>query len=119
MANFKSAQLITGSLAKTGTIAVTLISAMDVKNEDRVSFQFYNDDTDSAGDVVKVYGRLGATAGTLAAASEWTQIGDNITVSGGASMLKSIATTGLSWVGATVTPATGSDNITYAMLVQA
>ena len=92
---------------------------MDVKNEDRVSFQFYNDDGDSGGDVVKVYGRLGATAGTLGAASEWTQIGDNITVSGGASMLKSIATTGLYWVGATVTPATGSDNITYAMLVQA
>ena len=58
-------------------------------------------------------------SGTLGAASEWTQIGDNITVSGGSSMLKSIATTGLSWVGATVTPATGSDNITYAMLVQA
>ena len=119
MANFKSAQLITGSVAKSGTSEVTLIAAMDVKNEDRVSFQFYNDDADSGGDVVKVYGRLGATAGTLAAAAEWTQIGDNITVSGGASMLKSIATTGLYWVGATVTPATGSDNITYAMLVQA
>ena len=119
MANFKSAQLITGSVAKSGTSEVTLIAAMDVKNEDRVSFQFYNDDGDSGGDVVKVYGRLGATAGTLGAASEWTQIGDNITVSGGASMLKSIATTGLYWVGATVTPATGSDNITYAMLVQA
>ena len=119
MANFKSAQLITGSYTKTGTAAVALIPALDVKNEDRVSFQFYNDDADSGGDVVKVYGRLGTPSGTLASAAEWTQIGDNITVSGGASMLKSIATTGLYWVGATVTLATGSDNITYAMLVQA
>ena len=66
MANFKSAQLITGSYTKTGTAAVALIPALDVKNEDRVSFQFYNDDADSGGDVVKVYGRLGTTSGTLA-----------------------------------------------------
>ena len=74
---------------------------------------------DSAGDVVKVYGRIGTTSGTFFNASDFTQIGDDITVSGTTSVLKSIATTGLNWCGVTVTPATGSDNITYAMLRQA
>ncbi len=119
MANFKSYTTATGSYTKTGTALVTLIAPVDVSNEDRLSFQFYNDDADSAGDVVKVWGRIGTTSGTLASASEWTQIGDDVTVSGTTSVLKSIATTGLNYCGVTVTPATGSDNITYAMLRQA
>ena len=119
MANFKSYTTATGSYTKTGTALVTLIAPVDVSNEDRLSFQFYNDDADSAGDVVKVWGRIGTTSGTLASAAEWTQIGDDVTVSGTTSVLKSIATTGLNYCGVTVTPATGSDNITYAMLRQA
>jgi len=119
MANFKSAILTTGSYTKVGTSIVTLIAPVDVQHEDRLSFQFYNDDADSGGDVVKVWGRLGITSGTLASAPEWTQIGDDITVSGSTSVLKSIATTGLSWCGVTVTPATGSDNMTHQMLRQA
>ena len=57
MANFKSAVLTTGSLTKTGTSEVTLIAAVDVSNEDRLSFNFYN--AGSTADVVKVYGKLG------------------------------------------------------------
>ena len=117
MANFKSAILTTGSYTKVGTSEVTLIAAVDVSNEDRLSFQFYN--TDAATDTVKVYGRLGTTSGTLGAAAEWSQIGDDIEVSGTTSVLKSIATTGLNWCGVTVTPGAASDGITYAMLRQA
>ena len=117
MANFKSAILTTGSYTKVGTSEVTLIAAVDVSNEDRLSFQFYN--TDAATDTVKVYGRLGAEAGTFFNAADYTQIGDDITVSGTTSVLKSIATTGLNYCGVTVAPATGSDNITYSMLRQA
>ena len=51
MANFKSAVLTTGSLTKTGTSEVTLIAAVDVSNEDRLSFNFYN--AGSTADVVK------------------------------------------------------------------
>ena len=118
MANFKSAVLTTGSLTKTGTSEVTLIAAVDVSNEDRLSFNFYN--AGSSADVVKVYGKLGTTAGTLGLASDmWTQIGDDITVSGTSSSLKSIATTGLSLVGVMVTPGAGSNTISHAMLRQA
>ena len=120
MAYFKSAVLTTGTYTGTATTQVELIAAVDVKNEDRISFQFINLDTGND-DVVQVYGRLAATSGTLAAAGEWTQIGDSITVSGGSSSLKAISTTGLYWVGVTINPAathaTNAHN--WAMLRQA
>ena len=120
MANFKSAILTTGSLTKTGTSEVTLIAPVDVKNEDRISFQFYNaNSTGGHTDTIKVYGRLATTSGTLGAASEWTQIGDDVVVSGSSSALKAISTTGLYWVGVTVTPAHASSTVTHAMLRQA
>ena len=59
------------------------------------------------------------TSGTLGAAAEWTQIGDDVVISGSSSALKAISTTGLYWVGVTVTPAAGSSTITHAMLRQA
>ena len=49
----------------------------------------------------------------------WTQIGDDITVAATSSSLKSIATTGLSLVGVTVTPGAASNTISHAMLRQA
>jgi len=120
MANFKSAILTTGTYTGTSTSQVELIAAVDVSNEDRLSFQFINLDTGND-DVVQVYGRLATTSGTLAAASEWTQIGDNITVSGGSSSLKSIATTGLNWCGVTINPAAthASNAHNWSMLRQA
>ncbi len=120
MANFKSAILTTGSFTETGTSATELIAPVDVSNEDRISFQFVNTDSGND-DTVQVYGRLATTSGTLASADEWTQIGDDITVSGSSSSLKSIATTGLNWCGVMITPeATHAVNeSTWAMLRQA
>tara|TARA_R110002110_G_scaffold305446_1_gene519502 strand:+ start:359 stop:715 length:357 start_codon:yes stop_codon:yes gene_type:complete len=118
MANFKSAVLTTGSYTKVALLEVSLIAAVDVSNEDRLSFNFYN--AGGTADVVKVYGKLGTTAGTLPLASDmWTQIGDDITVAATSSSLKSIATTGLSLVGVTVTPGAASNTISHAMLRQA
>jgi hypothetical protein len=121
MANFKSAILMTGSATTASGQDVELIAPIDVKNEDRISFQFYNPNA-SAGhiDTIKVYGRLAATSGTLGAAAEWTQIGDDVVVSGSSSALKSISTTGLMWVGATISGTTtfGAGH-TYALLRQA
>ena len=117
MANFKSAILTTGTYTKVDTLEVELIAPVDVSNEDRLSFQFYN--TDAATDTVKVYGRLGITSGTFFNAADYTQIGDDITVSGTTSVLKSIATTGLNWCGVTITPGAASDGMTHAMLRQA
>ena len=121
MANFKSAILTTGSVTTATGDNTEMIAPIDVSNEDRISFQFYNPNG-TAGhiDTIKVYGRLGTTSGTLGGASEWTQIGDDVVVSGSSSALKSISTTGLMWVGATVSGTTtfGAGH-TYAMLRQA
>jgi aspartate 1-decarboxylase len=107
MANFKSAILMTGSATTASGQDVELIAPIDVKNEDRISFQFYNPNAS-------------ATSGTLGAAAEWTQIGDDVVVSGSSSALKSISTTGLMWVGATISGTTtfGAGH-TYALLRQA
>jgi len=123
MANFKSAILTTGSFSESATTAgQTLIAPVDVQNEDRLSFQFINkDSTGTNKDTIKVYGRLATTSGTLGGASEWTQIGDNIVVSGSTSSLKSISTTGLMWCGVTIDPTAthASLNHDWAMLRQA
>jgi len=122
MANFKSAILTTGTYAGSSTSQVELIAPVDVQNEDRLSFQFINkDSTGTNKDVIKVWGRLATTSGTLGAAAEWTQIGDDIEVSGSTSSLKSIATTGLYWCGVTINPTAthASLNHDWAMLRQA
>ena len=122
MANFKSAILTTGSYSGTSTSQVELIAPVDVKNEDRLSFQFINNDsTGTNKDVIKVWGRLATTSGTLAAAGEWTQIGDDIEVSGSTSSLKAISTTGLYWVGVTIDPTATHASLSHdwAMLRQA
>tara|TARA_R110000851_G_scaffold250423_1_gene402895 strand:+ start:21 stop:389 length:369 start_codon:yes stop_codon:yes gene_type:complete len=122
MANFKSAILATGTYSGTSTTQVELIAPVDVKNEDRLSFQFINkDSTGTNKDVIKVWGRLATTSGTLGGASEWTQIGDDIEVSGSTSSLKSIATTGLYWCGVTINPTATHAvlNADWAMLRQA
>jgi len=122
MANFKSAILTTGTYAGSSTSQVELIAPVDVQNEDRLSFQFINkDSTGTNKDVIKVWGRLATTSGTLGAAAEWTQIGDDIEVSGSTSSLKSISTTGLNWCGVTINPTAthASLNHDWAMLRQA
>ena len=122
MANFKSAILTTGTHTTVTGQDTAIIPPVDVQHEDRISFQFYNPNgTASHIDTLKVYGRLGTTSGTLGATSEWTQIGDNVVVSGAQSSLKSIATTGLNWCGVTIAPSgtvDAFDDHTYAMLRQ-
>ena len=123
MANFKSAILTTGSFSESATTAgQTLIAPVDVQNEDRLSFQFINNDTTGTNkDTIKVYGRLATTSGTLGLASEWSQIGDDIVVSGSTNSLKAISTTGLYWVGVTINPTATHASLTsdWAMLRQA
>jgi len=121
MANFKSAILTTGSATTVTGENAAIIPPVNVQHEDRISFQFYNPNgTVGHIDTLKVYGRLGTTSGTLGSTDEWTQIGDDVVVSGSSSALKSIATTGLNWVGVTVSGTTtfGAGH-TYAMLRQA
>ena len=123
MANFKSAILTTGTYTGSSTSQVALIVPVDVKNEDRLSFQFINNDSvGSNTDTLKVFGRLATTSGTLGATSEgWTQIGDDVVVSGSSSSLKSISTTGLYWVGVTINPTAVHSSLSHdwSMLRQA
>ena len=123
MANFKSAILTTGTYTGSSTSQVALIVPVDVKNEDRLSFQFINNDTTPSNtDTLKVFGRLATTSGTLGATSEgWTQIGDDVVVSGSSSSLRSISTTGLYWVGVTINPTATHASLSHdwSMLRQA
>ena len=123
MANFKSAVLSTGSYTGSSTSQVTFITPVDVRHEDRLSFQFINNDTTGTNkDVIKVWGRLSTTSGTLGATSEgWSQIGDDIEVSGSTSSLKAISTTGLIWCGVTINPTDTHASLSadWAMLRQA
>ena len=122
MANFKSAILTTGTATTVSTENNTYVEPIDVSNEDRLSFQFYNPNS-TAGHIntIKVYGRLGTTTGsTLGTTRYWTQIGDDIVCSGSASVLKAISTTGLNWVGVLVSgTSTFSANNEWAVLRQA
>jgi|TARA_R100001163_G_C5044980_1_gene182407 hypothetical protein len=91
-----------------------LIPSKDVKHVDRVSMQFVN--TGSNLHFVKVYGSCRRLVGTMAG-TDWTQIGDTITVSGNTSSLKSISTTGLYYFGATAS-GTNTETLEYDAIVQ-
>ena len=55
MANFKSAILTTGTATTVSTENNTYVEPIDVSNEDRLSFQFYNPNvTDSHINTIKV-----------------------------------------------------------------
>ena len=92
-----------------------LIPSQDVKYVERISMQFVN----AGGNLhyVKVYGscRVG-TLGTVGG-SDWTQIGDTITVSGNTSSLKSISTTGLTGFAATAS-GTNTESLAFDAIVQ-
>jgi len=92
-----------------------LIPAQDVKHVERISMQFVN--AGSNLHYVKVYGscRMG-TLGTVGG-SDWTQIGDTITVSGSQSSLKAISTTGLTGFAATAS-VTKAESLPYDAIVQ-
>jgi len=93
----------------------TIVPVIDVKKVERISLQFIN--SGAAIQKVKVYGTLDISTDSTLGDTRWTQIGDDVTVAATDSSLKSISTTGLMYIGATVS-GTSSQVLDYNMLVQ-
>ena len=88
--------------------AAVIIDVVDAEAYERATVQIRNEG-EGATITAKVYGSLFGTDvhGTVGGA-RWVQIGDDITIANDTSALKSIATTGLKFVGVTMTIASGT-----------
>ena len=81
-----------------------LIPKTDVKMAERITMQFVN--LAAGAHTVKVYGTCRNGAGTVGG-TDWTQIGDTVTVDATSSSIKSISTTGLVSFAATASGTNG------------
>ena len=88
--------------------AAVIIDVVDAESFERATVQIRNEG-EGATITAKVYGSLFGTDvhGTVGGA-RWVQIGDDITIANDTAALKSIATTGLKFVGVTMTIASGT-----------
>tara|TARA_R110002020_G_scaffold247775_2_gene461779 strand:+ start:558 stop:959 length:402 start_codon:yes stop_codon:yes gene_type:complete len=88
--------------------AAVIIDVVDAEAFERATVQIRNEG-EGATITAKVYGSLfGADVHGTVGGARWVQIGDDITVANNTSALKSIATTGLKFVGVTMTIASGT-----------
>ena len=92
------------TVALSGSAAVVLDS-IDATAFERATIQIRNEG-EGATITAKVFGSLFDAAGTVGG-SNWTQIGDDITITNASNALKSISTTGLRKLGVTMTVAGG------------
>ena len=93
------------AVALSGSAAVVLDS-IDATAFERATIQIRNEG-EGATITAKVFGSLFDAAGTVGG-SNWTQIGDDIEITNDSNAMKSIATTGLSKLGVTMTIASGT-----------
>ena len=105
----QTSKLVTNGavVALSGSAAVA-ISEIDATAYERATIQIKHglSGSDTNTITAKVYGSLVDAAGTVGG-SNWTQIGDDITIANASSAMKSIATTGLRKLGVTMTVAGG------------
>ena len=93
------------TVALSGSAAVVLDS-IDATAFERATIQIRNEG-EGATITAKVFGSLFDAAGTVGG-SNWTQIGDDISITNDSNAMKSIATTGLRKLGVTMTIASGT-----------
>ena len=93
------------TVALSGSAAVVLDS-IDATAFERATIQIRNEG-ECATITAKVFGSLFDAAGTVGG-SNWTQIGDDISITNDSNAMKSIATTGLRKLGVTMTIASGT-----------
>lgn len=88
--------------------AVVVLDVIDAEAFERATVQIRNE-SEGATITAKVYGSLfGADVHGTVGGSNWVQIGDDITIANDTAAMKSIATTGLKFVGVTMSIASGS-----------
>lgn len=110
--SLKTSLVTNGAVVALSGSAAVAISEIDATVYERATLQIkHGVDSGTATITAKVYGSLFDEAGTVGGAN-WTQIGDDITITNATSAMKSIATTGLRNLGVTMTIASGTPNFT-------
>lgn len=98
-----------------GGSATTMLDQIDVSLYNRLSIQIYNSDGSVVG-VAKVWGSLKDDPGTEGG-SDWTQLGDDISVGTSSNALKVLSTTPMRWLSINAT-GNGADLLVYVYAQQ-
>jgi len=105
--SLKSLTVSNAAVGLSGS-AVVVLDVIDAEAYERATVQIRNQG-EGATITAKVYGSLfGADVHGTVGGSNWVQIGDDITIANDTAAMKSIATTGLKFVGVTMSIASGT-----------
>ena len=97
----RNANLFENTVTAVGGSATTMMDAFNCALFNRYSIQIFNSDG-SVGGVAKVWGSLKDSPGAVGG-SDWTQIGDDISVGTSSNALKAISTTPVRWLSVNAT----------------
>ena len=102
----RNANLFENTETAVGGSATTMMDAFSCVMFNRYSIQIFNGDGSVVG-VAKVWASLKDSPGAVGG-SDWTQVGDDITIANNTGALKAISTTGLRYIAITMTIASGT-----------
>jgi len=97
----RNASLFENTETAVGGSATTMMDAFSCSLFNRYSIQIFNSDGSVVG-VAKVWGSLKDSPSTVGG-SDWTQIGDDISVGTSSNALKAISTTPIRWLSVNAT----------------
>ena len=97
----RNAMLFENTVTAVGGSATTMMDAFSCSLYNRYSIQIFNGDGSVVG-VAKVWGSLKDSPSTVGG-SDWTQIGDDISVGTSSNALKAISTTPIRWLSVNAT----------------
>ena len=97
----RNAMLFENTVTAVGGSATTMMDAFSCPLFNRYSIQIFNSDGSVVG-VAKVWGSLKDSPSTVGG-SDWTQVGDDISIATSSSALKAISTTPVRWLGVNAT----------------
>ena len=112
----RNAALFNNTVTAVGGSETTVLDKFDCALFNRYAIQIFNSDGSVVG-VAKVYGSLVDTPNASIPTSDWTQIGDDITVGTSSSALKAISTTPIRHLAVTAT-GNGADLTVYVYAEQ-
>jgi hypothetical protein len=112
----RNAALFANTVTAVGGSETTVLAKFDCALFNRYAIQIFNSDGSVVG-TAKVYGSLVDTPNASIPTSDWTQIGDDITVGTSSSALKAISTTPIRHLAVTAT-GSGADLTVYVYAEQ-
>ena len=112
----RNAALFANTETAVGGSETTVLDKFDCALFNRYAIQIFNSDGSVVG-VAKVYGSLVDTPNASIPTSDWTQIGDDITVGTSSNALKAISTTPIRHLAVTAT-GNGADLTVYVYAEQ-